>query len=194
LTIWRRLSAERPAGDGRSRRKGWELVGLVDWPITHVFGLGPNRRRPIAVANFLSRLGDGPIYVVIIAALLLFQPPGTVLILACALASIAVLHSVYPYLKRATARLRPRDLSGGFPDSHPALDKFSFPSGHVMTLTAALTPIVYVTPRTWPIGVAAWAAMAWSRVAIGQHFATDIAAGTLLGAAVSGMLTYLILA
>jgi len=61
-----------------------------------------------------------------------------------------------------------------------------------MTLTAALTPIVCVTPRTWPLSVAAWGAMAWSRLAIGQHFATDVAAGTILGAAVSGWVTYLL--
>lgn len=194
MAIWRRLKTEHSGGGEAPARTGWDRIGVVDWPITRIFGLGPNRRRPIAVANFLSRLGDGPIYALIIAALIFFHPQDTILILTCALASIALLHSIYPSLKRRTARPRPRDISGGFPDSHPALDKFSFPSGHVMTLTAALTPILYVTPRTWPIGVIAWAAMAWSRVAIGQHFATDIAAGTLLGAMVSGALTYLILA
>jgi membrane-associated phospholipid phosphatase len=34
--------------------------------------------------------------------------------------------------------------------------------------------------------------MAWSRLAIGQHFASDVAAGTILGVAVSGLWTYLI--
>ena len=179
--------------DARSRRSGWDVVDVIDWPITRILGLRHDRRYPLLIANLLSRLGDGPIYVLIIAALFLFHPHETVLILACALPSIALLHIVYPKLKRFTARPRPRDVKSIFPDwHHPALDRFSFPSGHVMTLTAALTPIVYVTPRTWPLAVAAWVAMAWSRLAIGQHFASDVAAGTLLGALVSGGWTYLI--
>ena len=181
------------AQDARLRRSWWDIVGVVDWPITRILGLRQDRRYPLVVANLLSRLGDGPIYVVIIAALFLFHPHEAGLILACALPSVALLHVVYPPLKRFTARPRPRDVKSIFPEwHHPALDRFSFPSGHVMTLTAALTPIVYVTPRTWPVAVVAWVAMAWSRLAIGQHFASDIAAGTILGAAVSGVWTYLI--
>jgi undecaprenyl-diphosphatase len=170
----------------------WERVGAVDWPITRLLGLSQHRRAPLLIANFLSRLGDGPIYLLIIAALILFDRNSAFTILFCAIGSIALLHSIYPTLKRFTARPRPRDVAGAFPHAHPALDQFSFPSGHVMTLTAALTPIVYETPRIWPVGLAAWAAMAWSRLAIGQHFASDIAAGTILGAAVSGGVTYLV--
>jgi undecaprenyl-diphosphatase len=174
-------------------RSWWDIVGVVDWPITRLLGLRKDRRVPLVVANFLSRIGDGPIYLLIVCALTLFHPHEIGTILLCALPSIAVLHVIYPSLKRFTARPRPRDMRPIFPDSpHPALDKFSFPSGHVMTLTAALTPIVYVNPRTWPLSVAAWGAMAWSRLAIGQHFATDVAAGTILGAAVSGGVTYLL--
>ncbi len=168
------------------------MVGVVDWPITHVLGLRRDRRIPLAAANLLSRLGDGPLYIAIVVALLLFRPPGTVTIFVCALVSVGLLHSVYPTLKKLTARPRPRDLEATFPEAHPALDAFSFPSGHVMTLTATLTPILHAAPSFWPAGVAAWAAMAWARLAIGHHFASDIAAGTLLGLAVAGSLIYLV--
>jgi undecaprenyl-diphosphatase len=167
-------------------------VDIVDWPITRLLGLKQDRRIPLAAANLLSRLGDGPLYVVIAAALLLFRPQGTLAILVCAGVSCGLLHSVYPVLKRFTARPRPRDVRAIFPDAHPALDSFSFPSGHVMTLTATLTPIVHAAPSFWPAGVVAWAAMAWARVAIGHHFASDIAAGTLLGLSVAGGLIYLV--
>ncbi|MGD1038550.1 MAG: phosphatase PAP2 family protein [Roseiarcus sp.] len=174
-------------GHGRS---GWDRLGAIDWPIAHALALRRDRHVPLAAANAVSRLGNGPIYLLIVGAVILFHPHEAATIIVCAGASILVLHSVYPLMKRATARPRPRDVEADFPDSPPPLDKFSFPSGHVMTLSATLTPIVYVMPRAWPLGLAVWAAMAWSRLAVGHHYASDIAAGTIMGAAVSGFLTY----
>jgi undecaprenyl-diphosphatase len=171
-------------------RSGWDRLGAIDRPIAHALALRQDRRLPLAAANAVSRLGNGPIYLLIIAAVILFHPHEAATIIVCAGASILLLHSIYPMMKRATARPRPRDVETDFPDSIPTLDKYSFPSGHVMTLTAALTPIVHTAPRTWPLGVAVWAAMAWSRLAVGHHYASDVAAGTIMGALVSGLLTY----
>jgi undecaprenyl-diphosphatase len=177
--------------DGGSR---WDKLGAIDWPIARALALRSDRRAPIAAANAVSRLGNGPIYLPIVGAVIVFHPHEALTIVLCAAASILLLHCFYPAMKRATARPRPRDVEAVFADAIPTLDKYSFPSGHVMTLTAALMPIVYSAPRTWPLGVAAWAAMAWSRLAIGHHYASDVAAGTILGAAVSGALTYWIVA
>lgn len=177
--------------DMRGReRSGWDKLGVIDWPIARALALRQDRRAPIAAANAVSRLGNGPIYLPIVGAVILFHPHESATIIICAGASILLLHCIYPAMKRATARPRPRDVEAAFPDSIPPLDKYSFPSGHVMTLSAALTPIVYVAPRAWPLGLAVWAAMAWSRLAVGHHYASDVAAGTILGAAVSGFLTY----
>lgn len=194
MKFLRRWTIDGSVGRNVQRRSAWDRIGVVDWPITRVLGLARDRRLPLAAANFLSRLGDGPIYLVIVVALALFRPPGTLLIILCAGVSIFLLHCVYPVIKTFTARPRPKDIETSFPESHPVLDEYSFPSGHVMTLTAALTPILYVNPRLWPVGLTAWAAMAWARLAIGHHFASDVVAGTLLGAAVAGGFTYLIVA
>ncbi len=169
---------------------GWDRLGAIDWPIAHALALRPDRRVPVAAANAVSRLGNGPIYLLIVGAVILFHPHEAATIIICAGASILLLHSIYPIMKRATARPRPRDVETNFPDSIPPLDKYSFPSGHVMTLSAALTPIVYITPRAWPLGLVVWAAMAWSRLAVGHHYASDVAAGTIMGSLVSGLLTY----
>ena len=172
------------------RRSGWDKMGVIDWRIAHALALRPDRRVPVAAANVMSRLGNGPIYLPIVGAVIYFHPHEAATIILCAAASILLLHSVYPLVKRIAARPRPRDVAPHFADSIPPLDKYSFPSGHVMTLTAALTPIVHTAPRTWPLGLAVWAAMAWSRLATGDHYASDVAAGTLMGALVSGLLTY----
>ena len=192
MSFFERTTSESRRRSPSQSRRGWDLIGVVDWPITHILGLRHDRRIPLAVANFVSRLGDGPLYIVIVAGLLVFRPPGTLAIILCALVSVGLLHSVYPTLKKLTARPRPMDIEPASPRPIRRWTRFPFPSGHVMTLTATLTPIIHAKPTMWLAGVAAWAAMAWARMAIGHHFASDIAAGTLLGLAVASGLIYLV--
>jgi undecaprenyl-diphosphatase len=172
----------------------WDRIGAVDWPISRALALSGDRRLPVFAAKAVSRLGDGPIYALILAALILFRPNETGAIILSAGVSILLLHVVYPPLKKKAARPRPVDVESDFAEAPAPLDRYSFPSGHIMTLTAALIPIIYVAPRIWPIAVGAWIAMAWARLAIGHHYASDIAAGTLMGAGVSGLLTYWLVA
>jgi undecaprenyl-diphosphatase len=163
------------------RRSGWDRLGAVDWPIARAMALSGDWRTPVFVAKALSRLGNGPIYLLILVALIVFRPKGSEAILICGGASIVLLHCIYPSIKRSAARPRPRDIGIACPGAAPPLDRYSFPSGHVMTLTAALFPIVLSAP---------WAAMAWARLAVGDHFASDVAAGTVIGASVSGAFAY----
>ncbi len=182
------LEGFRDSGD--RRRSGWDRLAIVDWPIARAMALSGDWRAPLVAAKALSRLGNGPIYLVILVALLLFRPKGGEAVALAGAASILLLHCVYPSIKRSAARPRPRDVGIACPDAPPPLDRYSFPSGHVMTLTAALMPIVLAAPRVWPYGLATWAAMAWARLAVGDHFASDVAAGTLIGAGVSGLIAY----
>jgi len=172
------------------RPSHWDRLAVVDWPIARAMALSGERRAPVIAATALSRLGNGPIYLVILVALIVFRPNGAGAMMLSGAASILLLHSVYPSIKRSAARPRPRDIGIVCPDAPPPLDRYSFPSGHVMTLTAALVPITLAAPRAWPYAVATWAAMAWARLAVGDHFASDVAAGTLIGAGVSGLIAY----
>jgi undecaprenyl-diphosphatase len=85
-------------------------------------------------------------------------------------------------LKRATARPRPFQVHAGIVAGARALDRYSFPSGH--TLHAVAFSVV-VIPDFPPL---AWALLpftllvAASRVALGLHYPTDVAAGALVGA------------
>ena len=189
VNVRRRMLEDLTDSEGRQRSR-WDRLAVVDWPIARAMALSGDRRAPVVAAKALSRLGNGPIYFVILVALILFRPRGAAAVGLCAAASILLLHCVYPAIKRSAARPRPRDLGIACPGAPPPLDRYSFPSGHVMTLTAALLPIVLAAPRVWPYGVATWAAMAWARLAVGDHFASDVAAGTLIGAGVSGLIAY----
>jgi undecaprenyl-diphosphatase len=189
VNVWRRM-LEDFTESTNPRSSGWDRLARVDWPIARAMALTGDRRAPVVVAKALSRLGNGPIYFVILVALMYFQPQGAAAVALSAGASILLLHCVYPTIKRSAARPRPRDLGIACPGAPAPLDRYSFPSGHVMTLTAALLPIVLAAPRVWPYGLAIWAAMAWARLAVGDHFASDVAAGTLIGAGVSGLIAY----
>ena len=177
---------EELRGPEMERRSGWDQLASIDWLIARSMALSGDRKTPVVAAKTLSRLGNGPIYLLILAALLCFRPKGAEAIVICGGASILLLHCVYPSIKRSAARPRPRDFGIACPGAPPPLDRYSFPSGHVMTLTAALIPIVLAVPRAWPLGLATWAAMAWARLAVGDHFASDVAAGTVFAPASLG--------
>ena len=66
-----------------------------------------------------------------------------------------------------------------------ALDEHSFPSGHAMTLTAALVPFVLAFPHVLGLAFATWLLMAWARLASAHHYPSDVAAGAVLGVCVS---------
>lgn len=72
-------------------------------------------------------------------------------------------------------------------------ESFSFPSGHAMSAFAAATAVAVLCPRLrWPaLGIAAVVAI--SRPYLGMHFWIDVVIGSLLGAAVGGLVAWVAL-
>jgi len=102
-----------------------------------------------------------------------------------ALVNVVLLHCVYPSIKAWAGRRRPFQADANLQSLLQPLDVHSFPSGHVMTLTAALVPIVVGFPSTaFPLGVL-WLLVAWSRVACAHHYPTDVLGGAVLGSSVA---------
>ena len=100
--------------------------------------------RRIAIA--VSRLGNGSLYPVLAAVMIVgCGLRGCYAIVAAAI-NVALMHSVYPTIKRHAARQRPFQAHADLKPLLATLDEHSFPSGHVMTLTAALVPIVMAVP------------------------------------------------
>lgn len=93
--------------------------------------------------------------------------------------AVVLAHGISVVVKRVARRTRP-DLPGlligvGVPS------RWSFPSSHATSTTAAA--VAYGRLLGTPATAALVPAMAWSRLALGVHFPTDVAAGTALGVA-----------
>jgi undecaprenyl-diphosphatase len=144
------------------------------------------------VAAFISWLGNGLIYALFALVLVLFVD-GSGWPVEVAVVAAVVAHVLYPWIKLAFARERPFVLRPELVPLIPTLDRLSFPSGHIMTLSAAFVPIFTGMPQLWPSALVIWPAMAWSRIACAHHYPSDVLAGTALGIIVASPITWLLL-
>lgn len=89
-----------------------------------------------------------------------------------------VSHAASVVIKRVVRRPRPTDPRIEIGVGTPS--KLSFPSSHATSTTAALTSLALLTKSPLPLlGVPA---MMLSRMVLGVHYPTDVAAGAVLGA------------
>ncbi len=111
-------------------------------------------------------------------------------LIAAALVGIAVTHSLKPLF----AALRPPAVlePGTFNLIGPGHHKFSFPSGHTVTVAVFFGAWVYFVRSGWVrlLLLLLTVAAGFSRVAVGVHWPVDVAAGLAVGtmAAWSGVL------
>ncbi|CAA6806781.1 MAG: Phosphoesterase PA-phosphatase related protein [uncultured Thiotrichaceae bacterium] len=129
----------------------------------------------------ISRLGDGIFWYV----LMLILPPlygvqGLEAALHMLLTSTVVL-GVYKLLKTNTHRIRPFHYDEKIFQNVPALDQFSFPSGHTMhAVSFSIVLLSYFPQFAWLV-IPFTFFVALSRVVLGLHYPSDVIAGVLLG-------------
>jgi undecaprenyl-diphosphatase len=131
----------------------------------------------------VSRLGDGVIWYVLMAALpLLYGDQGfkvSLIMLATGAAGLAV----YKFLKRTFVRERPFIRHAGISLAGAPLDRYSFPSGHTLHAVSFTWQACAAFPELAPALIPLALAVAASRVVLGLHYPTDVLVGALLGAA-----------
>ena len=152
----------------------------------------PKVGRASAIA--ISKLGNSWLYLIIIS--IVFEGLGRTgfrVVFAGAL-NAGILHCMFPYIKRWFGRPRPFRADPHLPSLLAVLDEHSFPSGHTMTLSGVLVPVVLVWPATALSAATLLALMAWSRIATAHHYPSDILAGALLGILLAYPLSICILA
>ncbi|HEY8070877.1 MAG TPA: phosphatase PAP2 family protein [Methylocystis sp.] len=132
----------------------------------------------------ISKLGNGWLYPFLAALILADRGLSGYRIIVLATANAALMHCLYPIVKQRFHRPRPFSVDPKLPSLLATLDVHSFPSGHVMTLTSVLVPIVILWPATAILSVLSACCLAWARVATAHHFPSDVFAGAILGVGV----------
>ena len=135
--------------------------------------------------RMISRLGDGVFWY----SLLLFLPyingsQGYKQAFHTLLTALVVLMA-YKYLKRTLVRERPYISFENIQQAAPALDRYSFPSGHTMHALSFAVMFSYYLPQIAPLVWGFAGLVAMSRVILGLHYPTDVAAGAMLGSAIA---------
>ena len=140
------------------------------------------------IMEFISLLGKGGIFLIILSLILLIYRPtrrfGTAMCIGLALGALVV----NIWLKVVIARPRPYADSNGLfysiwvsHGSHTESD-FSFPSGHTNATFAAMVPVFLLGKKSW-----SWLALLFgilmgiSRIYLMVHFPSDVLGGIITG-------------
>ncbi len=131
------------------------------------------------LALALAHSGDGYLWLPALALAAWLAPEPWRARAWQALLVLGVVAVVVTLLKHLVRRPRPQSPWGSL---YRKTDPHAFPSGHAAR-GAALMALAWMWWPGWPaLGMTLWAlALAWSRLAIGVHYPSDVLAGFLLG-------------
>jgi undecaprenyl-diphosphatase len=181
-----KLTRDASSQSQNGRSANWLQRFLeADLAAVHLFSRSARPKAIRWLAVGVSKLGNGWIYLILLP--LVFYGLGRqgwhVVVLAGA--NAALLHILYPIIKRRFCRKRPFHVDDRLPSLLKTLDDHSFPSGHAMTLTGVLAPIVLAWPAMTFSAALLVLSMAWSRIATAHHYPSDVIAGIALGVALA---------
>ena len=146
---------------------------------------GSRRTAVRLIFRAISRLGDGVLWYTLAAFLPYLYGMQGIYQAAHVMLTASVVLLVYKFLKQKLVRERPFINCDIIQQAAPALDRYSFPSGHTMHAVSFSIMFSLYLPQ---ISVLIWGftvLVALSRVILGLHYPTDVFAGALLGSVIA---------
>ena len=132
----------------------------------------------------ISRLGDGIFWYLLMLAFAVSGEHGATIAAQMAVTGMIGL-ALYRQLKHRLVRERPYISHAAIRLGTAPLDRYSFPSGHTLHAVAFTLVATAHVPELWLILGPFTLLVAASRVVLGLHYPTDVAAGALIGAALA---------
>lgn len=134
-----------------------------------------------AVMPIITMLGDGGIFWIAVAVILLFPKKTRKIGLTMGLSLLLGFIVGNLVLKNVVGRIRPYDLNPNFPLLIDKLHDYSFPSGHTLaSFEASVAILLYSKKFGIPALVLAFL-IAFSRLYLYVHYPTDVLASIILG-------------
>jgi len=167
---------------------------IDQWEFSICRSINRATRYPLMKSYFrtVSRLGDGWIWYAIILLLPVFQgPSGWALAATMTIAGLACT-LMYKGLKRKLVRERPFISFPAISCAIPPLDRYSFPSGHTLHAVCFTTLLFTFMPTLGLLVLPFTLSVMASRVILGLHYPSDVAAGAVIGL-IGGLLASLML-
>ena len=144
------------------------------------------RRAGLAFFRTVSRLGDGGLWIAL-AGLLAVAGGERTLATVARMAAVGLASTVASkLLKRWACRPRPCTVAAGIAAGAAPLDPWSFPSGHTLHAVAFTAVVGAELPTLALLLLPFTLAVAASRVVLGLHYPSDVAAGAAIGLALAG--------
>lgn len=171
----------RPRAEHLQRWVDWEL----NWCLR--FNRATGRCGCERLFAVVSRLGDGVFWYNLMVCLLLAYGLEAVPVVARMLLTGGLCLIVYKWAKTKTVRPRPCDSNTQIRTVVAPLDRYSFPSGHTLHAVGFSSVAMYYLPALIWLLLPFTVLVALSRVVLGLHYPSDVAAGALLGAALAGL-------
>ena len=129
----------------------------------------------------VSRLGDGIVWYLLILLLpVVYGTAGSKPAARMAMVALCGV-ALYKFLKSRLVRERPYISIHGIIAGTVPLDRYSFPSGHTLHATSLTILAVSSFPRLAWVLVPFALLIGGSRVVLGLHYPTDVAAGAVIG-------------
>jgi undecaprenyl-diphosphatase len=134
----------------------------------------------------VSWLGNGIFWYALMLAFLVREGAGALQPVLHMVFVGAVCSGTYAMVKRGTGRQRPFQIMPAVTAGATPLDAYSFPSGHTLHAVAFTFVALRYYPSLGELLVAFTVLTAASRVVLGLHYPSDVAAGAALGAGIAG--------